>query len=236
MARLLAVGCDINLASVHSELDVIMAALPDGWTSLVRDVSADVAASQAASFPWFHWAGHADPVLGSRRTLVWVKAGRPEAIDAASLSLALAEALARVGVMNVVGYETLILDEPGKLFAEGFWRCLGAEVQAGRPLREAVRHGFEMVAVQSATVAGGSVITNAFGVSSTVLAATPKYAVGIDPEDAAHVAQPGGRCLAAAGADAEGRLAAGRWVLLQPQRSCGVLPAIPLPTAACARR
>ena len=231
--ELLVVGCANGLDAVGHELDAIGATLPGA--RILRDVSAEQAL-EAASYGYtrFHFAGHADPTLGSERTLVWHKEGRLEAVDAATLvrmlrgfqlvvlngckSLALAEALGRAGVPNVVGVETLLLDEPGRLFALGFWRHVRAEAARGAPLRDAVRRAFEQgqVAVSTATGVGGTLRT---GGSSSVAASTPLYTLGVDPEDASLVEQAGARrgwCLPAAGSDAEGRQAAGRWVLLQP--------------------
>ena len=230
--RFLAVGCANGLAAVSSELDAIAAALPT--CSVLRDASAEEVAREAPRFPWFHFAGHADPRLGPHRTLVWRKNGRADAVDASTLvqmlrgaelvvlngckSLELAEALARAGVPNVVGCETLLLDRPGSLFAEAFWRMVAAESVAGQPLPlTTVRRAFEAgeVAVGSATGAGGTLGTDGGSVPSS----TPLYALGIDPEDGGKVVQSGqgrGRCLPAAGAEAVGRLAAGRWILLQP--------------------
>ena len=207
-----------------------------------RNPTAEKAASKTLALPCFHFCGHADPKLGSHRTLLWVKNGRPEAIDAPSLvqmlrraelvvlngckSLALAEALAHAGVPNTVCWETLSHDAASSRFGVAFWKRVAEETQAGAPLRDAARLGFEAgeLAVRSATTAGGSLANGALA------AFTPRFALGIDPLDAALVKQsePGrGLCLPAAGLDAAGRIAAGWPVLLQPQQPCGVLPAIP---------
>ena len=141
--------------------------------------------------------------LGCNRRRRIAFTGAPEAIDADGLvqmlgcaelvvlngckTLALAEALARAGVPNVVCCETLLCDAAGRLFAEGFWRRVAAESQAGASLQEAARLAFEAgeLAVRSATVAGGAL---ALDNGRSAAASTPEFALGIDPEDAALVA------------------------------------------------
>ena len=97
--------------------------------------------------------GHADPRLGTDRTLVWHKAGRLEAVDTATLigmlrgfelvvlngckSRELGEALAKAGVSNVVCVATLVHDEAARRFAVGFWRCVVARATSSATLRYA---------------------------------------------------------------------------------------------------
>ena len=113
-----------------------------------------------------------------------------------------------MGVANVICTETRVHDEAAFTIGVAYAHTLAHTADY---TRTGYRRAFE------AAVNAVRALTERRVLDGGIPAFTPRFAF-IDPDDATLVEQSGprrGRCRAAAGADAVGRIAAGRWVLLQ---------------------
>ena len=115
--------------------------LARGAAEWIKEASAERLQEKLAGHTRVHFAGHANAELGDRKTLAWIKRiekegrveDRLELVDAVTLaavmshlelvvlngceSSALGEALARKGVQHVICWDTVVADEPARLFA-----------------------------------------------------------------------------------------------------------------------